>query len=350
MRSLRVIFLSFSLIFLCGCQNSLSTETGGFLPEVEFQDSANSGILAELRDMGAAFGMWQGFEYWCDRIMKEYPDMTIEVKRTLLELDMAFGKGISRIEEDLKSVLGDEYNTIKETVKNNLIKEGKTLTLSKQDYHAYLEDLSSYADGTLQLPSPVFETLLIYQYNDDPIAEFQKGYVQKISSKNHTKSKGLNIEYKVPISWKTTEGDRPHIVSKQQSRMGLGKAVSTLYIRDMYKEELEYMESTNYASFFSREWAEDFISEGSTLISYHDFAIDGIPTAKVVYDNIQQIGGQSLNGRYATYVFFYDGRLVMLNCVCGSENDSEIDARFATMKPLFDAIAGSIVLQNQWNK
>jgi len=346
MKNLKLIVFTLPFLLNCFCGYSISDDFEIFLPVVQIQHDKNPTILAEMRDLGMVMGYWYGIDYWLDRIGNEYPDMALEIQKSKLELEMAFGKGKTKIEDDLKSIMGEEYKSFIDNVRNNIIKTNDAYSFSKADFYNYLSEVSNMAKG--DIPSPVKEILLMYQFYETPIAEFSEGFVQIISTEKESKASGLHLKYKIPSTWTTDSGDRPHIVFRHQSERGLGLDNSALFINNLNDELIELNKQQNIGSFFSQEWARDYIPEEATFISYSDFRIDGQPGGKIVYDISYDIAEMTFYYRFAAYVFIYNDKMVLFQESSGSENKPEVAPRFSKMEPLYDAVAGTLVIMNQW--
>ncbi|WHF52395.1 hypothetical protein QGN23_03725 [Chryseobacterium gotjawalense] len=60
--------------------------------------------------------------------------------------------------------------------------------------------------------STIFLLLLFCNYNSQIINEIGKEELQKVTTKNHEKSSGLNINISYPADWTKTDGKRPHML------------------------------------------------------------------------------------------------------------------------------------------
>ena len=83
------------------------------------------------------------------------------------------------------------------------------------------------------MKSPVLETFLSVLYFDQPQYEFLKGYKKKFSSLDHSKSKGVHVEFDLPKSWIGKEGKRPNVIQQWTSQNGYGSEFINLVIKDL---------------------------------------------------------------------------------------------------------------------
>ena len=58
----------------------------------------------------------------------------------------------------------------------------------------------------------IFLLFLFCNYNSQIINEITKEELQNVSTKNHEKSSGLNINISYPADWTKTDGKRPHML------------------------------------------------------------------------------------------------------------------------------------------
>jgi hypothetical protein len=80
-----------------------------------------------------------------------------------------------------------------------------------------LEDLTARARG--ELPDEVRTQVFMCHpdFLKEPHQEFLNGFTTKVSTRGHAKSLGLDIEFRIPASWKIEEGIREHIVQRLEA-------------------------------------------------------------------------------------------------------------------------------------
>jgi len=129
-----------------------------------------------------------------------------------------------------------------------------------------------------EISTPVNEYLMIDQNPDAPEIEFINGFNKVILTKGHPKSKGLDLQVRVPNSWSIQEGDRPNIIKKAVSQNGKGFEMVILIVSDIG--------ATISSSQFTPELMKQFVTTGSKYISGKKVTLDRIEGGMIEFDQI----------------------------------------------------------------
>jgi len=177
--------------------------------------------------------------------------------------------------------------------------------------------------------------------------DFLDGKITKYNSLGSGKSSGLKISFNYPSAWKAVEGNRPHIVKKfididdEIGTILYVKKFENAFSKDQIKTEL----SDQYLITSANE-------NGIYLRHDNKIKIDGLPAATMEYKNYDSKMGINLIMFTVSYVSFYNNYLFYLQFSVSSDNnemnEKELKEKFEKYKTLFNLIANSIVILNQW--
>jgi len=177
--------------------------------------------------------------------------------------------------------------------------------------------------------------------------EFINGKVYKYSSNGEGKSLGLKINLKYPMSWKSQEGERPHIVRKFTQSDGYANAII-------------YIEKTDNV-FTEEEISEQLCTEsmknaantlGTYISSSNNLKIEGLRASYVEYTATNQRMERVIFSYNLNYQFFYKNYYV--GFMCGvpdkiGETKESVKSRYNKIKSLFTMMFNSIVIYNVYD-
>lgn len=294
------------------------------------------------------YGYFTGIETTLANISELNPNFRNEVNQLNLLLTTNFGQskknaikylnGIDNWENTMKS----KMDSLKQLIHTNV------LFSTNEETAIYLKELEKNLKGNM--PSPMFENVLSFQYENQPSKEFSNGYTYTFNSKGHKKSKNTELVISLPKSWSSQEGKQPNVIQLFTSDCGNGSnhiSILTLEmpftdeelgdlsfeeINELYKEEI-----------FTEEYSKNFI-EGK-FISYKPMNIAGRAGFLVVYEVINEKMGMKIKMRNNAYIFHDVTYLHFINCGIGTSNIEEnLEDKSNVINPLFFMIVNSIVV------
>ncbi len=205
--------------------------------EVSVDSRYNDKILtqSEINKLGRSLGYLIGQNISLQKIKSLYPDLGIYAQTAEMEFKASFGKAEESIILLLKNEMGDKFQSFYDTIvaqNLNLIEQQE---INRDLAVTFIEEIKRRSTG--EIPSPIRETILYYQFRENPVEEFIKRFIQKYSTHEHKKSEGLNVQIEYPSSWTSEEGKRPGIIQNLIGyNSGKGSARVVLGIRDLLKE------------------------------------------------------------------------------------------------------------------
>ena len=149
-----------------------------------------------------------------------------------------------------------------------------------QSTNEYSEKKLAYLSHRIQaeISKPLNQNLKIIQNPDAPEKEFIDGFNKILLTKGHPKSKGLDLQIRVPNSWSIQEGDRPNVIKKAVSQNGKGFEMVILIVSDIG--------ATISSSQFTPELMKQFVTTGSKYISGKKVTLDRIEGGMIEFDQI----------------------------------------------------------------
>lgn len=294
------------------------------------------------------YGYFTGAETTLANISELNPNFRSEVNHLNLLLTTNFGQskknaikylnGIDNWEDTMKP----KMDSLKQLIHTNI------LFSTNEETVKYLKELEKNLKGNI--PSPMLENVLSFQYENQPSKEFSNGYTYTFNSKGHKKSKNTELILTIPKSWSSQEGKQPNVIQLFTSDCGNGSSSISILTQEMpyTKEELgnltfEEIDKLYKEDIFTEEYAKKFI-EGK-FISYKPMNIAGRAGFLVVYEVINEKMGMKIKMRNNAFIFHDVTYLHFINCVIGTPIlEENLEEKSTIINPLFFMIVNSIVV------
>jgi len=181
---------------------------------------------------------------------------------------------------------------------------------------------------------------------DHSLNEFSQGQVNKYSSNGEGKSSGLEIHFKYPKSWRSIEGEHPHVIRKfaQSDNGALSMILVTRQAENFTQDEIHAL--------FTTEGIKTIMpSESVFLLSNCNLKIEGLRAASVEFKTKGYRMDQTFLSYNLVYVLFWENYSISLHfMVTKKQGESDIDVqnRYNKIKPLFYNMFNSLVIDNIW--
>ena len=275
----------------------------------EISENHNGYHLHKLssKEFFGAYGFLLGQKATVGRIEDKYPDHIMMGK---LKFDAAFSKILEKMETIAKRYVQREV--LKqfeiETLKP-FNKHLDNLVIDPQFAKTFDEELTSRARGNIE--SPFLQTFLAVQYFDNPVEEIWSGFKQSYSSRGHEKSKGVNVTFEVPKSWKGRSGKRPNTLMQWTSQNGWGLDIVNVLIND-----LGYKPSLNEIQAYAKDKAQlgQSLIAGMELVDSDVSYIENQPYVSLESEGIINRAGVELQSYQMQLQIFYRDKIVIFTC------------------------------------
>lgn len=317
-------------------------------------------------DLSKTMGFIMGQRFSLNRIKTEYPTLSLQIKMAELEFNSTFGVSEENIEKELKDVFKDKYTEYIATMRKQLDTTLKSQKITQDIAVQFLEEVKLRAAG--EIPSPMLETLLIYQFKERPDSEFLHGFKNIYRTKGHPKAKGLDLQFEYPRSWSKREGKRPNVIQFFSGNNGRGPAQAVIIVRDLVKEaqaELTRQEIQALKTLGgSKELALEIFSDNSLIemvngmgmtnvknINTKRVVIDSWPGAVIEFTGDLQRLDLTIMMYSRIYIAIYKNYMIYLHCQVTklpNEEEDELKTNISQFNPLFRLMANSLIIQSQY--
>jgi len=297
-------------------------------------------------ELSRVVGFIKGQRYSLNRIKTELPELALQAGKAESEFNLAFGAGEKKILDAMREMLGASFPGYEKKLHEVLASKLASQPITRQLALDFIAQVESRARG--ELPSPVRETLLSYQFMGMPAEEFSRGYTGVFRTTGHPKAKGLDFQISYPASWKAAEGDRPNVVQKFMSRNGRGLEIIVLIVKDLPLPPGYKMTERELISMFVESELKRIA--GSGFISGKPITLDGHRGGMFVSDEAVQRLDVTLKIRTLQFVTVRRGKLIMVQCMVSTPPGEEatLQERFNRLEPLFRLVGNSFILQEQY--
>ncbi len=300
---------------------------------------------AEYRNLTESKVFCDAQEKMLERIEAEVPNLTYAVIGCRYQFNLSFGKAIQRmgqfIEENLTQEQKESYKEKLSIQVDGLL---ANIVMNAEFANSFIELVNERAKGK-NMPENILQTLLVYQFFDQPAKEIQEGFSYIFSTKNLPKAKNADIQFRLPISWVAEEANRPNIVKNFNYIGEKGVAYMSFMVRNM---EVAVTSEDAKVFFNDKETVTKIIPKGATLISYKPIFIDRQPGAMVEFEHVSQLLDVEIKSRIVQYIFTFGNQMYFLTGSVAGEKDENLTEKYQKYSPVFRSTAVSIVLNNQW--
>lgn len=292
-----------------------------------------------------ALGFYEGVVFSLDTLKSLAPQSRVECELAKIQFSKTYSEARANLYAYLEETIG-RGNV--EVIMNGALESYKELVMQgeflPENLNDYLDEVRHYSMGII--PSPTKEILLYYKYVNKPSLEIIDGHYEIFSTKGHDKSNGLEIEFKIPITYSKSEGRRPHVVQVFREYEGNFGTIVVLLIKEISLKEGE-LDSTKNPSLLSKENILLYsLDEGAKLLSFETSKIDGVPFAITESSRLQVTTMGEMEVITLGYTTFYKNRLIQLQFA--SQMYSGSDLHYRTNKNLYKLIASSLIFMDKW--
>jgi hypothetical protein len=292
-----------------------------------------------------AYGYLKSQELGVSRVKKDFPKFEVSITKADLTFNLVFGKAKANIEKYLIEYFGyADFKTKFESNETAKLEElVKKQIYSDEKARGFISEINNRAKGNIE--SPYLETILSFQFLNNPEGEFLSGFTKKYNTNENVKALNTNWIIKVPRSWKAENSDQPNIIQVFASDFGDGNQSISLMLKDMHttkgykstKEELDYI--------FSENTFKKVIPARSKFISFKNITINNSRAGMIEYEYTSESIDVKIKIRTVQFIFINNNKLFTIQGNVGLANPNE-DLTFEMKKyfSLFKLVVNSIVI------
>ena len=335
-----IIFVKFVCLFIVFIFLVLAANTQTVLAQT---------IKAPLyEDLGKTLGFIMGQRFSLNIIKTEFPNLALQTQVAESEFESSFGNAEENIEYALQEILKEEYPEFLKALEKQINDLVPSLQFNQEVATKFIAEVGLRARG--EMPSPILETLLTYQFIDCPTEEFTLGYNRVFRTKNHPKAKDVDFQIRYPISWRPEEGERPNIIQKFTSENGRGLEGFNLMVKNIPLLSGYTITEQDLDNLFVESELKGIVPEGGKFISAKPIVLDRHKGAMIVYESTVQQLDITITTRILWFITMYDGKIISISCSVSAlpGEESELKERFNLFEPLFKIIANTFIIQEQY--
>jgi len=336
----KIIFVKFVCLFIVFVFLVLAVH-----PQTVSAQTFESPLLA---DLSKTLGFIMGQRFCLSLIKTEYPNLALQVQVVESEFETSFGNAEENIKYAIQEILKEEYPEFLEPLEKEVNALLSSLQLNQEVAANVIAEIGLRARG--EIPSPILETLLTYQFMNWPMEEFTLGYNRIFRTKNHPKAKDVDFQIRYPISWRPEEGERPNIIQTFTSENGRGLEMFLLMVKDI-PLPLDYtLTEQDLDDFFVESELKKMVPEGAKYVSARTIVLDNHKGAMIIYDHIGQRLDIAITSRTLHFITILGGKMIFIQCYVSAlpGEESELQERFNRFEPLFKMIANTFIIQEQY--
>lgn len=319
------------------------------LTNISFYGQTPDNLKKPKHEMASeAYFYLLGQEYSLEQINKEFPQLELNV----LKAKYSFNSTFSKSKEGIKKYLNEYFdqNEFKK-YEDELISEIKKYlannSFTEESAANFIIEVENRAKGNIA--STLLETLLLFQFSDNPHDELKTGFTNLFKTKGHTKSKNTDWQFKIPKSWKAFEGDRPNIIQKFISEYGTGKQAITVMVKDMPIIKGYTITKEDLDELFTEKEMKDMVPDGAIYISFTKMKFDGNIGGMLEYEQTIERLDYKFKFRTVQFSFIRNNKWHILSCNVSTENlDIDLTIEMKKYLILYKLVANSIVVNDQY--
>lgn len=303
--------------------------------------------IAPRDDLNMAFGFCRGQSLSLKRIKREFPNLSAQVNKVELEFHLTFGIAELRIKKALQDIFKENYSDYESQISSQTKSIVNSQELSEEKAIKFISEVEARVKGNIL--SPILETLLIYQFFENPAEEFLRNFTNVYRTNDHPKAKGIDLHIQYPKSWQQKEGDSPNIVQFFQSENGRGFEILTLLIKEITDLPPDNIFTTQeIEEFFSETSLKGMLPEDAIFIYKKPIVLDNYKGVMILYDQILKRLEYSFNTRCLQYMTLFRNKMIIIEFTFSTKpgKDSDLQQRFTKYELLFKMIANSFVIHN----
>jgi hypothetical protein len=298
--------------------------------------------------VGEAYSYIIAQDFSLDRIKNQLPQFAMDILKARNAFNSAFGRSSAGMKKYLTEYLGqNEFSNYEVQLNIELKKMFGIQMLTKEIATDYILEVESRAKGNIV--SPVLETLLSFQFSDNPQDEFLSGFTSTFKTKAHAKAKNTDWQIKVPMSWKAEEADRPNIIKKFTSDYGAGNQSIMLIVKHLPPTKKQGPKKKELDDIFSDEEMKKMVPDGGKYISFTKMTLDGNIGGMVEYQLTVSRLDTKIQIRMVQFMFFRNNMMYVLQGTVGSDKmEDDLALEIKKYLPLYRLVANSIVVNDQY--
>ena len=294
-----------------------------------------------------AYGFLSAQDYSVKKINSQFPSLASKTLTATVLFYSTFDQVKHNLNSYLSKKMGPEYEKFRNKLDSQMID-----LLSRQEYtlevaENYITDIENRSKGQITLT--ILETLLAFEFLDNPTREFLGGFTNTFKTKGHPNSKNTDWQIQVPISWHAKEGVVPDVVQTFICDGGDGIASINLFVKNVELPKGYKYSQKDVDNVFTENVVKNMVPKDAKFISFTKMTFNNFKGGMLELEQIQRQLDYQFKIRMVQFMFVKDAKMYCLQGLItreGIESDLSIDIQ--KYLPLFRLVANSIVVNDQF--
>lgn len=183
-----------------------------------------------------------------------------------------------------------------------------------------------------------------------PESVFATGQISVFSSREHPKAKGVALRIEYPASWRGIEGRHPNVVQNLVSDGGRGLEMCVITIKSIPPGEP--VTTAEIDELLSPSGLRATVPQGAAFRSGKRTKINALPASMVRWAGSFENAGVTMRQETLHVSVVCPRHVISLTFSVGrnaaGHDEAEVLAVFARFEKLFQLMANSVVVEDQW--
>jgi hypothetical protein len=303
-----------------------------------------------------AYGFCYSQQRMLDRVAELYPDLMPRARLVAVRFRDRTGHGCEAIVDAFRRMVstrvaaGDrsaswpEFDVQLTRPLEDALKHQSAALTDRSVANRFMDEIEERTAG--HLDKEVLATLLAASptYRAVPARLILDGHTQFFRTSGHTKSPGVDVQIKVPLSWESSEANGPHIVQKWTSHTGHRSGTAMLMVSVFplnaaatadVERELAQIDPVTLATTSA--------PNGGTLLEAHRITLLQRPAVVTTWSIRSRQMDKAFEGVLVQYQAIARGGIVQVQgSVMAEAGDFHAEEVYERYSPLFRLVANSL--------
>lgn len=275
-------------------------------------------------------------QYTLEEIQNQHYKLAGQANTLQRQFNDQFSTAYRNIEEYLREVMGKKYDFLKQNIKNNISSQ----RIRKKDAEVYLKEVKDRLNG--DIPSPILETLLTFNYEFNPENELKDGFTETFYIMTLDKSQQWALT--LPQSWKQLPGHRDGVIRDFVSDNGDGLQYLALSV---VKSELNTTDSDSVEIAKFQKVIQETLPESAEIMD--DYSIKPLSARFAEIESMEKVEryGVPTYVRNIRYFIRTGDSILILECGTFSISSSQkLEKNFFHFSEMYDLIADAVLIKS----
>lgn len=261
------------------------------------------------------------------------------------EFGARFGTARRRLSAKLRSMLGEKYPEFRDKIQSEVREGIRSKAIDEENLLAFTAEMKKRAKG--ELDPGIRAVLLAFQYLENPVLEFQRGYVYAAGVPDSRKEHGIDFSIKIPMSWRPMPLSAKNALREFRSESGWGTESLLVLLGDQIAPRGRSLSVESFRAALSRESLSKFMTESGKILDLRPVRINGQHGVIMIGEQHVERSGRKLLQRMAVFGTVVHNRQLFVECLVTAPAGAEtmLGAHYKRYEKLFQHMVNSFELK-----